>query len=225
MYTVIWRVSALDALANVYVQANPTDRARMASAIASLNSRLKDDPLAEGESRSGGNRIAFLFLFSRWDFTSRKRPCGACSECKALWSVTVESQVESETMTPFAKRTLAICLLTAGVETILVLTKAKPVVLLFVLGPPVFLAVIVWRRRTHPIRTRRLATVALATGAFGIAALAVASYQARLQPNPEKAVLAPLAVPLVQWVLVLFVWISLAREESREKREKTGASS
>src|SRR5205814_842842 len=128
-------------------------------------------------------------------------------------------------MTPFAKRTLAVCLLTAVVETVLLLTLAEPVLLLFVLGPLAFLAVLVWRRRAHLLRTRRLASIAVGIGAFGIAAFGVASYQNHMQPNPEQAAVAPLAVPLVQWLVVIFVWVALAREEAREKREKPPASS
>lgn len=128
-------------------------------------------------------------------------------------------------MTPFAKRTLAICLLTSMVETTLLLTMAAPVLLLFVLGPPAFLAVIAWRRRTHLARSRRLASIAVSIGAFGIAAMAVAAFLARQNPNPHQASIAPLAVPLVQWLFVLFTWIIVAREESRENREKPPASS
>lgn len=56
MFVLIWRTAALDALADLYVAATPAERARMA-AIDALNARLRTDPLAEGESRSGGYRI------------------------------------------------------------------------------------------------------------------------------------------------------------------------
>ncbi|HEY3789404.1 MAG TPA: hypothetical protein VGL71_11145 [Urbifossiella sp.] len=118
------------------------------------------------------------------------------------------------------RRTLAICGIAAVVESALSLSMAEPVLLLFVLGPLLFLGIIVWRRRTHPTRTRRLAGVALGVGAFGIAAFGVACYQFHANPDRHPSI-APLAVPLVQWIMVIFIWLSISREESREKREKS----
>lgn len=114
------------------------------------------------------------------------------------------------TVSPFAKRALAACGITAVVEGLLVVAMAEPVLLLFALGPILFLAVIVWRRRSHPTRSRRLAGAALGAGAFGIVAFAVAYF--RFQES-----IAPLMVPLAQWIIVLYFWIAIAREESREK--------
>ena len=122
-------------------------------------------------------------------------------------------------VSPFAKRALAACGITAVVEAILVVSMAEPpVLLLFALGPILFLAVIVWRRRTHPTRSRRLAGVALGAGAFGIGAFVVAFLRFHNNPQADQASIAPLAVPLVQWIAVLFVWIAIARDESREQR-------
>ena len=83
----------------------------------------------------------------------------------------------------FANRALAACGITAVVEGLLVVAMAEPVLLLFALGPIIFLAVIVWRRRTHPTRSRRLAGVALGAGAFGIGAFVVAFL--RFHNNPQ----------------------------------------
>ena len=127
-------------------------------------------------------------------------------------------------MTPFAKRSLVACGIAAVVEAILMLTMAEPVLLAFVVGPMAFLAVLTWRRRTHPSRSQRLATVALGAGAFGIAAFGVACYQHRAIAQPDQPSIAPLVVPLVQWIAILVVWIALSREESREKREKPPVS-
>ena len=118
----------------------------------------------------------------------------------------------------FANRALAACGITAVVEGLLVVAMAEPVLLLFALGPIIFLAVIVWRRRTHPTRSRRLAGVALGAGAFGIGAFVVAFLRFHNNPQADQASIAPLAVPLVQWIAVLFVWIAIARDESREQR-------
>lgn len=125
----------------------------------------------------------------------------------------------------YGKRTLAICGITAVVEAVLLLTMADPMLLFFVIGPPAFLAVIAWRRRTHLARSRRLAGVAIGVGAFGIAAFGIASLQFHLNQQPDRAAsLAPLLVPLVQWLAILAMWIAIVRQESREKREKLPAS-
>ena len=123
-------------------------------------------------------------------------------------------------ISPYSKRALAACGITAIVEAILVvsMTEPVPVLLLFALGPILFLAVIVWRRRTHPTRSRRLAGVAIGAGAFGIGAFAVAFLRLQTNSPPDQPSIAPLAVPLVQWIAVLFVWIAIARDESREQR-------
>jgi hypothetical protein len=121
-------------------------------------------------------------------------------------------------VTSFAKRSLAACGIATVVETVLLLQIAEPVLLLFVLGPLLFLAVIVWRRRTHLPRSQRLAGLSLGISTFGIVALAVDWFYPR--KNPDQPTIAPLFVPLTQWLTILFVWFKMVREESREKREK-----
>jgi hypothetical protein len=121
---------------------------------------------------------------------------------------------------PHFRKTLLACVLTAAVETVLVLTMTAPMVLILALGPFLFLPLIAWRRRTHTPRGRRIQAVTMGISAFGIAALAV-SY---LTLDPDRAPIAPLVVPLVQWVAVLYVWIGIVREESREKKEKSRES-
>lgn len=56
-YTVIWLPAALAALADIWTSA--TNRAAVAAASHRLDQRLAGDPLTEGESRDGGDRIAF----------------------------------------------------------------------------------------------------------------------------------------------------------------------
>jgi hypothetical protein len=118
---------------------------------------------------------------------------------------------------PFTKRTLAACLIAGVVETIVVVSAMEPVVLLFVLGPLLFLAVIAWRRRTHIDRSRRIAATAVGVAAFGIASFAVAVILQPDPPQPDRPPLAPLLVPVVQWFAVLYVWLALSKAEAREK--------
>jgi hypothetical protein len=60
MFAVIWRDSALDALADAFVQADLPTRDAIERAVTRLNNRLASDPNALGESRPGqGRRIAF----------------------------------------------------------------------------------------------------------------------------------------------------------------------
>lgn len=60
MFAVIWRDEALDELANLWVRLAPDGREALARSVAALNARLADDPLAEGESREGAERVAFV---------------------------------------------------------------------------------------------------------------------------------------------------------------------
>ena len=60
MFDLKWSDSALDRLADIYVAITPQDRAQLAAGVAALNAGLRADPLAIGESRIGGFRIAFL---------------------------------------------------------------------------------------------------------------------------------------------------------------------
>jgi hypothetical protein len=59
MYTVYWRDSLLDHLADLYVTADVPERERIARGVQGLNRRLKDEPYEVGESRDDRFRIAF----------------------------------------------------------------------------------------------------------------------------------------------------------------------
>lgn len=61
MWALTWRGTALDLMAGEYVGLDPDGRDRMAREVQALNSRLRSDPLGVGESRDGGNRVAFVF--------------------------------------------------------------------------------------------------------------------------------------------------------------------
>lgn len=60
MFELTWSNTSLDQLADSYVAATTEERQRMAAAIESLNTRLRADPLAVGESRVGAFRVAFV---------------------------------------------------------------------------------------------------------------------------------------------------------------------
>jgi plasmid stabilization system protein ParE len=64
MFALIWSNTALDQLADAYVAADPVEREQMAAGIESLNTRLRDDPLAVGESRVGAYRVEFVPRFA-----------------------------------------------------------------------------------------------------------------------------------------------------------------
>ena len=119
---------------------------------------------------------------------------------------------------PHFRKTILACGITAVVETLIVVTLTEPPLLLFVLGPLLFLVVIAWRRRTHAVRSRRIHGVAVGVGTFGIAALGVAFLTSRNRPDPDSPPLAPMIVPLVQWAIILWIWIAISRQESAEKR-------
>lgn len=59
MFAVLWRTSALDSLADVYVGADAAERERIAAGVTELNRSLAINPLDVGESRAGHDRVAF----------------------------------------------------------------------------------------------------------------------------------------------------------------------
>ncbi len=134
----------------------------------------------------------------------------------------------------FARRTLFLCALTAAGELGLVLsvidwnafTRFDGPMLLFIAGPPVFLALIAWRRRAHPTRARTFFRFAVGVSAFGVFALAAHSVQFHTNPRVRDGVdVVPSLVALVQWVAVLIVWIATTLRESAEKSSAGSSSS
>lgn len=89
----------------------------------------------------------------------------------------------------------------------------------FLAGPLLFLALMAWRRRAHATRTQVLFAVALLCALGGLSALAWRAYRFYAVPEAkfERSDVG-LAVPLVQWVAILFVWLWLLISEAREKR-------
>jgi hypothetical protein len=89
----------------------------------------------------------------------------------------------------------------------------------FLVGPLVFLAVLAWRRRTHPGRSRLFFVLAVLCAVGGLGVLGFNLYRFytdegfRRSPNMSR-----LLVPIVQWALIGSVWLGLVIQEAREKR-------
>jgi plasmid stabilization system protein ParE len=63
MFTVIWRTSALDELADYYVTLDLPEQRRLDRDLESFNRQLSNDPTNIGESRAGSLRVAFVNVF------------------------------------------------------------------------------------------------------------------------------------------------------------------
>lgn len=120
--------------------------------------------------------------------------------------------------------TLAVCVIAAAGELVLLRRAAAalagfpavPMMAAFTAGPMAFLAVLAWRRRTHPGRTAFLLTVSILTATTGLGGFVYVCFGPR--PNLQNPGMNPLFVPLAQWLLVLAVWLRLEMAERREKR-------
>lgn len=89
----------------------------------------------------------------------------------------------------------------------------------FLIGPPLFLALLAWRRRTHPDRSRLLFGVAAVVAVGGLGVLGLDLYRFSTDPQFRKTPnMNGLLVPLVQWGVILAVWLYLVIQEGREKR-------
>jgi plasmid stabilization system protein ParE len=60
MFTVAWRIAALEDLADLYVALSPADRQHLERDVHRLNLRLSQDPLNVGESREPPVRVTLL---------------------------------------------------------------------------------------------------------------------------------------------------------------------
>jgi hypothetical protein len=96
---------------------------------------------------------------------------------------------------------------------------AQILLFVFLVGPLVFLAVLTWRRRNHPTRSRVLffVTALVAVGGMGVLGYDLYRFntdrQFRLKPNMNGVL-----VPVVQWVVIVGVWVWLVIVEAREKQ-------
>jgi hypothetical protein len=100
-------------------------------------------------------------------------------------------------------------------------SQVGAVVLLFVflIGPPLFLALLAWRRRTHPKRSRILFATAVVVAVGGLGVLGFNLYRFSTDPAFRRTPnMAGLIVPLVQWGVIMVVWVKLVVSETREKR-------
>lgn len=101
------------------------------------------------------------------------------------------------------------------------LTLLDPAVYLFVVGPPLFLALLVWRRRAAITSPRSVLIFVLVLAAMGLVPLmneVIDRGRNRFPNQPQGSSLVPLIVPLVQWLPVLAWWLSLVVRERRKRR-------
>lgn len=96
---------------------------------------------------------------------------------------------------------------------------ASALVIGFLLGPPLFLALAAWRRRTHPTRSRVLFGVAVVLAAGGLGVLGFDLYRYGSDPQFRRtANMNRVLVPVVQWAVLVAVWVIMTAQEMREKR-------
>ncbi|HEV3437765.1 MAG TPA: hypothetical protein VG122_10425 [Gemmata sp.] len=130
-------------------------------------------------------------------------------------------------MTRYSWLTVTTCVVAAtssvalATATAAAWSAAGPLVtqLAFVAGPLFFLALLAWRRRDHPARSRFLLWLALvvAVGGLGILGSDYVRF-CNEPPNSHASHAHPLIVPIVQWVVVMAAWIFLVIQEGREER-------
>jgi prepilin signal peptidase PulO-like enzyme (type II secretory pathway) len=91
--------------------------------------------------------------------------------------------------------------------------------LAFLAGPLLFLALITWRRNRHPTRSLLCFAVALLVSTAGIGLLVNDYVRLRTGPPMERTTYGnPVLIPLGQWLAVVALWAGLVVVESREKR-------
>jgi hypothetical protein len=115
-----------------------------------------------------------------------------------------------------ARLTIAVCLLAAVVETVLGCTSTAglspgdALIVWFVIGPYLLLALCAWRQRGQPVASWGLLAVAGGMSAWGLYVFAEDSYRYHTEPQYRKLQrLAVLFVPLVQWAIVVLVGLAL----------------
>ena len=115
-----------------------------------------------------------------------------------------------------ARLTLAVCLCAAVVETVLGCTSTAglspgdAIIVLFVIGPYLLLALFAWRQRGRPTASWVLLAVAVGMSAWGLYVFGEDSYRYHTEPQYRNLQrLAVFFVPLVQWAIVLVVGLGL----------------
>lgn len=95
----------------------------------------------------------------------------------------------------------------------------------FLIGPPLFLALVAWRRQNHPVRSRLLFGTAALVAVGGLCVMGFDFYRFSTDAQFRKSPgMNGLLVPLGQWAVIVAVWLYLVVQEGREKRaeEKAG---
>ena len=89
----------------------------------------------------------------------------------------------------------------------------------FLIGPALFVALLAWRRRTHPVRSRVLFGLAVVIAVVGLSVLGYDLYRFDADPQfRQKPNMHSLIVPMVQWGMIGVVWFWLVVQEAQEKR-------
>ncbi|AWM41501.1 hypothetical protein GobsT_74470 [Gemmata obscuriglobus] len=96
---------------------------------------------------------------------------------------------------------------------------ASALVLGFLLGPPLFLALAAWRRRAHADRSRVLFWVAVVVAVGGLGVLGFDLYRYDSDPQFRRTPgMNRVLVPVVQWGVLLVIWAGMTFQEMRERR-------
>jgi hypothetical protein len=130
-----------------------------------------------------------------------------------------------------ARLTIAVCLLTAVVETVLGCTSTAGLVPgdaligLFLIGPYLLLAWFAWRQRRQPAASWVLLAVAVGISAWGLYVSGGDSY--RYHTEPQYRMVQRSAVffaPLLLWAVVLVVSLALLVRWLNSHRGRTVSS-
>jgi hypothetical protein len=130
-------------------------------------------------------------------------------------------------MTRHAREAISLAVATALGETALqALTisdwrnpGAHALLFAFLIGPPLFLSLLAWRRRESVGRSRLIFVVAVLIAVGGLGVLGFNLYRFNTDPQFRKTPdMSGLIVPLAQWGAVMAVWLWLVVLEGTEKR-------
>ena len=112
-----------------------------------------------------------------------------------------------------------VALWAATIDRVASVMPAGLLLVAFLVGPPGFLAMLAWRRRTHPLWPRRFLLLAAVLAVAGVGVLGWDCYRYHTDPQ-FRAVrsMNAVLVPLGQWAAVLAVWLAAVVGEARERR-------
>jgi hypothetical protein len=130
-------------------------------------------------------------------------------------------------MNQYAVGTLVVAVLAAVAEVGLSVatTSAAPpppvvlaMLLVFLVGPLAFLALLAWRRRAHASRSRLVFLLTVLVAVAGVGVLGTDYFFSRTNPTRRFLDNNPVLLPILQWLAALVVWGFLVIAERREKR-------